>query len=138
MKMVDSYRHDGEGYNPYLIAQGWQVAQLNHSEENRFYNINRMDVHHHTDEAFIMLNGTVVLIAARIVGEDVEFEPVLLKPGITYNIPAECWHNLMMSEDAAVLIVESANTHLGDFEYYNLTETQIDRLNSQVRQIIEG
>ena len=136
-ELIEVYRHDGAGYNPYLITSLWQVAQLNHSQENAFYGICRMDVHHHTDESFVLLKGTVVLIAASIAGEEVEFAPELMQYGRTYNIPENCWHNLMMSEDAEVLVVENAHTHEADFEFHYLSDEQIDTLNGMVRTLLE-
>lgn len=136
MELIDLYYHEGSGYNPYLITQSWQIAQLNYSEENKFFNIYRMDVHHQTDEAFILTKGTVVLIAAHIEGENILFEPEVLIKGKTYNIPAGCWHNLMMSEDAEVIIVENTNTHLMDFEFYDLSSIQKENLDQRVRELL--
>ena len=28
--MIERYYHEAEGYNPFLIREGWQVAQLNY------------------------------------------------------------------------------------------------------------
>ena len=28
--MIETYFHSGEGYNPFLVREGWQVAQLNY------------------------------------------------------------------------------------------------------------
>lgn len=137
MKLIDCYNYVGNGYNPYLIVQGWQIAQLNYSEENKFYSIHKMDVHHQTDEAFILQKGTVVLIAARIEKNNITFELELLIKGKTYNIPAKCWHNLMMSEEAEVIIVENANTHLSDFEFYALSPVQKNSLNQQVYELLK-
>ncbi len=138
MKLIDCYSYEGNGYNPYLIAQGWQIAQLNYSEENKFYSIHKMDVHHQTDEAFILQKGTVILIAAHIEEDNITFELELLTKAKTYNIPAECWHNLMMSEDAEVIIVETANTHLSDFEYYALSPAQKNKLDQKVCELLNG
>ena len=30
-QLIEEYTHTGIGYNPFLIRNNWQVAQLNHS-----------------------------------------------------------------------------------------------------------
>ena len=40
--MIESYFHKGEGYNPFLIREGWQVAQLNHVSGHGLDDIERM------------------------------------------------------------------------------------------------
>lgn len=134
---VELYSHEGVGYNPFLITTRWQVAQLNFQESNSFYGIHRMDIHHFTDEVFILTKGEIVLITASITdGKEIEFDLQLMKPNITYNVPAKCWHNLMMSEDAQVIIVENDNTHLWDFEFYDLSSEQKAALDEQVKRLL--
>jgi hypothetical protein len=135
MSMIDLYQHFDEGYNPYLINSKWQVAQLNYSGDQAIENINRLDVHHKTDEAFYLVNGDVILIAAEIIGNEVRFDLKLMKQGIVYNIRQNIWHNIIMKPGSQVIIIEDSNTHLGDFEFYYLSEFQIDELVKNVSQL---
>lgn len=137
MKLIESYHSNVNGYTPFLITEKWQIAQLNYNDVNRFFNVHRLDVHHYTDESFILIKGTVVLIAAQIDVNGITFDLSLLETGVVYNIPTNCWHNLMMSEDAEVIIVENASTHLSDFEYYNLDKLQEQQLNAEVKSLLK-
>ena len=130
--LIEEYIHSGNGYNPFLIRNNWQVAQLNHVAGQGFEDIEKIDVHLKTDEVFILLNGQVVLIAAEKNEDQLLFQMVKMKEGVTYNIPKMMWHNIAMSEDAQVIIIEDANTHLGDFEYYYLNAEQKEMLNRQI------
>ena len=121
MKWIEKYQVEDSGYHPFLIREGWQVAQLNYTSEQEIGNIKKLDVHHLTDEVFILLKGRSVLIGAEIKDGQVEFEAELLKPFITYNIPAGTWHNIAMQEGSEIIIVEKSNTHLADFEYFQLS-----------------
>ena len=133
--IIEEYTHAGIGYNPFLIRNNWQVAQLNHVAGQGFEDIEKIDVHLNTDEVFILLKGQVVLIVAEKNGDHVSFQTVKMKEGITYNIPKMIWHNIAMSEDAQVIIIEDANTHLGDFEYYHLNVQQKKELYHLVKSI---
>lgn len=135
---IETYEYKGEGYAPFLIREGWQVAQLNHMEAQDLEGIRKIDMHQLTDEAFVLLRGMAVLIGATVSGEGkVHFECVRMKPGITYNIPANTWHNIAMDRDASVIIVERDRTHLGDFVYRELTAKQQQELRTMISEFLK-
>lgn len=112
--MIERYYHEAEGYNPFLIRDGWQVAQLNYLPGHGLDDMVDVEMHRQTDEAFILFSGTAVLVAAEVGEQGIVFECVRMTPGVTYNIPAGMWHNIGMSTDARMIIVERSGTHLND------------------------
>jgi hypothetical protein len=136
-QLIEEYIHTGTGYNPFLIRNNWQVAQLNHVVGQGLDDLVKIDVHLNTDEVFILLKGQVVLIAAEKNEDRISFKLVKMEEGVTYNIPKMMWHNIAMSEDAQVIIIEDANTHLGDFEYYYLNATQKEELYSRIKSCLK-
>ena len=136
MKLIEKYRHKDEGYNPFLITEKWQVAQLNYSSELGVNSINKIDKHFKTDEVFILLKGTAVLITAEIHDEIVTFETCLMQEGITYNIPKLMWHSIALGKDAEVIIVEDNNTHIDDFEFFYLNKNQQRELKILINKTI--
>ena len=133
MKLIEQYQISENGYHPFLIRDGWQVAQLNYTPEQEIGNIEKLDIHHFTDEVFILLKGNAVLIGAEINGNDVNFKVELMLPHITYNIPVDTWHNIAMSKDCEIIIVEKSNTHKGDFEFFQLSEEKKQEMEALVR-----
>lgn len=136
MKLAETYKIEEEGYHPFFISDGWQVAQLNYLVELHLKNINKLEVHFQTDEVFLLLMGKAVLILAEILNEDPIFEVELMEPSIIYNVPKNRWHNIVMEKGSKVLIVEKSNTHLGDFEYQYLTEKKIEELKLMVNKVL--
>ena len=136
-QLIEEYIHTGAGYNPFLIRNNWQVAQLNHITGQGFEDIEKIDVHLNTDEVFILLKGQVVLITAEKDEDRLSFKMVKMKEGVTYNIPKMTWHNIAMSDAAQVIIIEDANTHLGDFEYYYLNEGQKEEMYAGIKTCIQ-
>ncbi|MEO8854442.1 MAG: hypothetical protein ABI359_11735 [Ginsengibacter sp.] len=124
MNLIETYRNDGSGYNPFLIREGWQVAKLNYMPEQDLLNITKMDRHLLTDEVFVLIKGTAILVAATENNNEFQFECIKMKAGITYNIPVRMWHNIAMDKGSEVIIFEKDKTHLGDFEYRELSDTQ--------------
>jgi len=133
MKLIEQYQISDNGYHPFLIRDGWQVAQLNYIPEQEIGNIEKLDIHHLTDEVFILLKGNAVLIGAEINGNDVDFKVELMLPHITYNIPVNTWHNIAMSQDCEIIIVEKSNTHKGDFEFFPLSKEKKQEMEALVR-----
>ena len=131
---IEEYRHTARGYNPILIGSRWQVAQLNFEPELAPGSIHKIDVHHHTDETFLLMAGQAVLIAAEMNPEGIAFEVRKMKPKVVYNIPKGSWHNIALSADAEVLITEDANTHLGDYAFHYLSA----REKAELKALIEA
>lgn len=135
--MIKKYIHDTEGYNPYLIEDGWQVAKLNYLPTHGLDDIVDVERHNKTDEVFILLKGVGVLITATFDGGlHMEFEA--MKPGITYNVPAGEWHNIAMSKDCEIIIVEKDNTHINDCDHKELSKEDLERAFRQIRAAAEA
>jgi len=134
--MIEEYAYDGQGYNPYLIKDGWQVAQLNYTQKQGFDDIEKIDIHFKTDEAFFLIKGEALLIAADKVGDEVSFYMKKMEKNVVYNIPKMTWHNIAMSEDAQVIIVENAETHLSDFDFYYLNAEQRNEMYEEIKKYI--
>lgn len=135
MALLEKYEIKKEGYDPFLIRDGWQIAKLNADENQQLENISRMDIHNLTDEVFILTKGRAVLITAVIRNEEPEFELELMEPGITYNVPVKTWHNIAMQKGCEVIIIEKNNTHLGDFEFFDLDKKSRKELSEKVNKL---
>lgn len=136
--MIEIYKIKEKGYHPFLIREGWQVAQLNYMPEQHIDNIKQLDVHNLTDEVFILLKGHAVLIAATVGNTQVDFELELMKPNLTYNIPKGTWHNIAMTQGCEMIIVEKSNTHISDFDHYELNDTWLQELKNRVNQLFDS
>lgn len=134
--MIETYYHSGEGYNPFLIRNGWQVAQLNYMPEVEPGNITKVERHLQTDEVFVLLKGLAVLIAAAETAQGFRFTCMAMQPGITYNIPAATWHYIAMEQTAQVFIVERSNTHTEDRLYQLLTPDEKASLAALIKKAL--
>lgn len=138
MKFIEEYIHEGAGYNPFFIRDGWQVAKLNPLPGHGLDEIDQVEVHSDTDEVFVLIQGTAVLIAADVQGDGIVFHNVAMKPGIVYNIPKGVWHNIAMAAGVELIIVEKDNTHLGDCQYKPLTSSQQEELKNEIKNVLNN
>lgn len=135
MSLIETFSTTEEGYHPFLIREGWQVAQLNYIEDQHIKNIDKIEVHRNTDEVFVLLKGKSILITVDLLNGEPIFKVDVMKPHITYNIPQNVWHNIAMEKGSEVLIIEKSDTHLNDVEYLHLTEIQIVNLRVAIERI---
>lgn len=137
MELIEKYIFNGKGYSPLLISDGWQVAFLNYAETEALESIDKLDIHFKTDEAFVLLSGSAVLIAANIVEDNISYDIINMKEGVIYNIPVNTWHKIAMYPESKVCIIEKSQTHLSDFEFYYLSNEQKRLLREEVNHCIE-
>ena len=78
----------------------WKVAYLGYCE--RFGSLTGMERHLETDEVFVLLRGQATLYVEESCEE--------MERGIVYNVKKGEWHHIVVSPDAAVLVIENSDT----------------------------
>lgn len=133
---IETYRPSGAGYDPFLIREGWQVAQLNYTPEQGINSMTRLEQHTLTDEVFLLTQGTAILIAGNETAGRFSFQLINMNPGSTYNIPENTWHNIALGKDAQVIIIERSNTHLADVNYRQLNKEDRKKLAEMICKLL--
>jgi ureidoglycolate hydrolase len=128
---LESYTFDDEGYSPLLMKLQWMIAILNWEPSTERDNLKEIERHNLSDEVFVLLRGQVVLILHPD-GEALTAHN--LQPNSVYNVPAGVWHNVILSRDAKVLIVENNSTHLHDTETRPITPEEFRILEMQLME----
>src|SRR5690606_40933106 len=108
------------------------VAKLNHLPGHGYDEIDKMECHNRTDEVFILLRGQAALITAPPPPAANTFSVTTMVPSTFYNVPAGCWHNIALSSDAELVIVEKDNTHVTDVSYHYLDAEARQTLKDQL------
>ena len=110
--MLQTYSYDGIGYHRGVEFEAWTVAVLNWEE--RFDNITKLERHNLTDEVFILVEGEATLI----LGEEQMLVP--MEKNKFYNVKAGTWHNVKVSRDCKIVIVENSNTSRENSDYISI------------------
>lgn len=103
--------YDGKGYFSHFNYGEWRIAYLNHAPMFTKEGITYLERHNETDEVFILLEGE----ASLYMGENAE--EVVMEKFLSYVVKKSAWHNIVVSEDAKVLIVENKNTGKHNSDY---------------------
>ena len=129
---VDAYDPVDQGFFPVVFFEQWRVAVLNYCdivEKNLLY---RLERHTQTDEVFVLQRGQAWLIIAgsgALPQQPVTFP---MEKNTVYNIAQNCWHHVIMTGDASILIVENADTGDTNSEYAELSLESIKALKAQI------
>lgn len=106
---IDIYEPSKGGYEAIHSFESWRVAYLRYAE--KFDKIAYLERHMETDEIFVLLEGNAELI----INENAEH--IKMEKNKVYNVRKQVWHNIRVSEDALVLIVENDDTCRENTEY---------------------
>jgi hypothetical protein len=131
---LEMYQWEGEGYQPLVFFDNWQVAVLNWEPIFDLKNLGEIERHNSTDEVFVLLKGKAVLFTltadGRISVEDMHANKI-------YNVTQGSWHNLIATRDCRWIIVENRDTHLHDTEYRQLDEDERELLLALLPQWVQ-
>jgi ureidoglycolate hydrolase len=108
--MLEVRTYAGQGYMPLVFFQSWRVALMNFKEDFRPERITSLERHPETDEVFALLRGQGLLVLAEGEADIQELRFQVMETGMLYNVKPTCWHAVVMSREASILIVENADT----------------------------
>ena len=103
----------------------WLVCIKNWKPDNDIAGIAHLEIHHSTDEQFILAAGKAILITAEREGgsfKNIELTP--MQQGKVYNVPAECWFYSITQKDTKVIYVQDSNCSMENSDLADLTAAQ--------------
>jgi hypothetical protein len=126
--VLEIREYTDEGYQPLIDYADWRVAILNYIDELRPDQNTRMERHMETDEVFVLMRGRTVLFMGGNGAQVDVITPQVMEPGKLYNVKKGAWHNVLMTRDASILLVENRNTDDENSEYFYLTPEMHDQV----------
>ena len=103
--MVDTTQR---GFRDVFFSHGWRVAFSNTDAlGNTKDTVRKMERHMETEEAFVLLQGTVHLVTAGTEEFPQELTSLQLEPNSVYIIRKGEWHVAVFEEESSALIVEN-------------------------------
>ena len=96
-----------------------------------------MEVHHSTDEQFILAAGKAILITAQ--RENGAFKDIVLTPmeqGKVYNVPKECWFYSITQKDTKMMYVQDSNCSMENSDFADLSPEDIAAIQKTARELL--
>ena len=110
MTGIEKKRYDSEGYAPVVDFESWRVELLNATPEYVAESIATAQRHTLTDEVFVLLKGSCVLLAFGEADAPGACEAVAMETGTIYNVRQNVWHSHVLAPGSKVLVVENRDT----------------------------
>ena len=131
-----SYRYDGEGIECAYRNEKWVVCIKNWKPNNDIDGLEHLEIHHTTDEQFILISGKCIIITAdRIDGKfNIELTPV--EKGTLYNVPKERWFFTIVEKDTKMMYVQDAGCRMDNSEYCKLSQEEISYIQKLARPML--
>ena len=120
--MVITKRTSMEGFEPIFHTPNFKCAFITLSPQYAFGEIKEMKRHNDSDEVFVLLSGSAVLLTRE--KGSTEYTKTVLEYHTAYNMQQGTWHYLAVSEDALVFVAESGSMEKENTETLSL-ETNI-------------
>jgi ureidoglycolate hydrolase len=123
---IMSWEYGAEGLKRVYENSKWMVGVKNWKPANDVANIDCLERHNETDELFILLAGSCVLLSANEKpGGGLALSATRMEPGKVYNIPRTLWHNTVTSKDVKLILVEDSSTGAKNSDVVQLDAAQI-------------
>ena len=111
MKCYEQFEFTQNGYNKLFSFNNWRLATLEYVEEIDNSDIDFLECHHETDEAFILVEGRCKMAFFKNNDPSAhEFQIIELKPKQIYRVLKGVYHAHRISKDAKIILVEEEST----------------------------
>jgi ureidoglycolate hydrolase len=125
---------EAEGMNRVVESGDWMIGVKNYKLANDLNHFDYVEKHRLTDEAFVLLQGEcTLLVDVSAANNHEDLKPIEMKAGKVYCVHKGIWHNMIMSKDAKLILVENANTSADNSEMYTLTEAEIKVIQDKLK-----
>lgn len=130
------YENTGEGILCVYKNGKWLVSIKNWKPDNDIAGIAHLEIHHTTDEQFILSAGKAILITAeRENGRFVNIELTLMEQGKVYNVPAECWFYSITQKDTKMMYVQDSGCSMENSDFADLSPEDVAAIQEKARAL---
>lgn len=131
----DVYENNGEGILCVYKNEKWLVSIKNWKPDNDIDGIAHLEIHHSTDEQFILAAGKAILITAEKADDGFKMELTLMEQGKVYNVPAECWFYSITQRDTKMMYVQDSNCSMENSDFCDLSMDEIAYIQTNARRL---
>ena len=132
---ADILAHEGEGISWAYKNEKWVVCIKNWKPDNDIDGIHHLEVHHETDEQFILENGQAILLVADRKDDKFHIEIIEMELGKVYNVPQETWFYTITQKDTKMMYVQDSGTSAENSEYCEMTEAELAAVRKKATEI---
>ena len=110
MTVLEIHSSTQQGFKPLVNYGDWRVALSNGGTAYERKEISSLSRHRETDEVFVLLKGSCLLLTGGNDAEPGELTKTWMEPGRLYNVTRGTWHRNIQLPGAQLLIIENRDT----------------------------
>ncbi len=133
---AEIYSHEAEGIQCVFDNKKWVVCIKNWKPNNDAAQIEYLEIHHETDEQFILVEGKALLLAASRSACGFDIQVIPMERGKVYNVPQETWFNTITQRDTKLVYVQDAGTTGDNSEYQNMTAEELEYVRQRAGELL--
>ena len=131
----DMYENNGEGILCVYKNEKWLVCIKNWKPDNDIEGIAHLEIHHSTDEQFILSEGKAILIIADRKEGKFDIELTLMEQGKVYNVPKEVWFYSITQKDTKMMYVQDSNCSMDNSDFMDLTAEEVRYIQENAKKL---
>jgi mannose-6-phosphate isomerase-like protein (cupin superfamily) len=134
---ADILTHEGEGISWAYKNDKWVVCIKNWKPDNDINGIHHLEVHHETDEQFILAQGKAILLVADRKDDKFDIEMIEMEQGKVYNVPQERWFYTITQKDTKMMYVQDSGTSAENSDFCEMSESELVAVRKRALEIFE-
>ncbi|MGB8455902.1 MAG: cupin [Anaerocolumna sp.] len=134
----DIYDNNKEGILCVYKNEKWLVSIKNWKPDNDIAGIAHLEIHHTTDEQFILAAGKAILITAERENDKFKIELTLMMQGKVYNVPKEVWFYSITQKNTKMMYVQDSNCSMENSDFMDLSPEEIAYIQDTARKLFAG
>ena len=133
---ADVFEYEGKVFSVYMtIKNGSYVLKL--KPNNDIEKIQYLEVHHATDEQFILVQRKAVLLTASRENDAFKIDVIPMEPNKVYNVLQGTWFNTITQKDTKLIYVQDAGTTTENSEYCDMTEVELSMVREKAKKALQ-
>lgn len=125
MSGISYLQHNGEGMARVYENAAWMVGLKNYKPANDAKLFTEIERHRQTDELFLLLEGSCVLLSAFEEGGVLRFEARAMERGVLAVIPSGLWHTTITRPGTRLALIEAPGTGAANSDVRLLSGTDL-------------
>lgn len=131
----DIYENNKEGILCVYKNEKWLVSIKNWKPDNDIEGIAHLEIHHSTDEQFILAAGKAILITAEREEDKFNIELTLMEQGKVYNVPKEVWFYSITQQNTKMMYVQDSDCSMENSDFMDLSSEEVGYIQDTARKL---
>ncbi|MBR0162125.1 MAG: cupin [Oscillospiraceae bacterium] len=131
------FENNAEGIKVVYKNDEWSVSIKNWKPDNDIAGVEKLEIHHTSDEQFVLVAGKALLITAdEKDGVFVNIELTPMEIGKVAHVGKEQWFYSITQKDSKIVYVQRADCSMDNSEIKYMTPAQVKAVQEEAKKLL--